>query len=325
MTSGLNLPAGYVARMAAMDDVEAAAALFNACEIAETGEPDYEVDELRGEWADYDLGEVVELVVAADGALAGSMTLTDRAHVVVEADGYVHPDHSGRGVGTYLVRHSEERAQRHIPLAPPEAKVVIRNYVNARNPEACALLEGQSYSPVRHFWRMAIELDGPPPAPDWPGDFDVRACVAGQDEPAIFATVDEAFRDHWSMGPASYEDWLRRNTAEGFDPSLWFQVFDRANGEMAAAAVCRLYGETGWVRYLAVRRPWRRRGLGLALLRYIFGEFDRCGRRGVALGVDAANPTGATRLYERAGMRPVRNHVTYEEVLRDGIDWTEQA
>jgi hypothetical protein len=37
------------------------------------------------------------------------------------------------------------------------------------------------------------------------------------------------------------------------------------------------------------------------------GEFYRRGQPRVGLGVDAQNPTGATRLYERAGM-----HVAYE-------------
>jgi mycothiol synthase len=37
--------------------------------------------------------------------------------------------------------------------------------------------------------------------------------------------------------------------------------------------------------------------------------------RKVRLGVDAENPTGATRLYERAGMRVLRRSNTWERVL----------
>jgi mycothiol synthase len=303
-----------------MDDVEATTDLFNACEIAETGEPDYEVDELRGEWAEYDLPQIVELVVAPNGVLCGSMTLTDREHVVVEADGYVHPDHAGLGIGTFLVHRSEERAAVHVAAAPPGAAVVIRNYVNALNPDACRLLEGEGYLAVRHFWRMAISHDAPPAPPDWPNGFTVRTSVAGRDEPIVYAAVVDAFQDHWSMGPESYDDWMRRNATDGFDPSLWFQVGDVASGELAAVVVCRRYGETGWIRFLGVRRPWRRRGLGQALLRHVFGEFYRRGVTDVALGVDAENPTGATRLYERVGMSMVRRHATYEKVLRPGED-----
>ena len=38
----------------------------------------------------------------------------------------------------------------------------------------------------------------------------------------------------------------------------------------------------------------------------------------VRLAVDAANPTGATRLYQRAGMHVAAEYVIYEKVLRPG-------
>ncbi len=70
----------------------------------------------------------------------------------------------------------------------------------------------------------------------------------------------------------------------------------------------------GWVNLLGVRRPWRRRGVALALLQHSFREFYARDRRKVGLGVDAQSLTGATRLYEKAGMRsdPSRQFVLYE-------------
>ncbi len=78
-------------------------------------------------------------------------------------------------------------------------------------------------------------------------------------------------------------------------------------GEMLSARGFRLIRHSlemrvGWVRVLGVKWPWRRRGLGLALLLHSFGELLRRGIRTVGLGVDAENLTGAVRLYERAGM-----------------------
>jgi mycothiol synthase len=64
---------------------------------------------------------------------------------------------------------------------------------------------------------------------------------------------------------------------------------------------------------LGVRRPWRRRGLGLALLRCAFGEFYRRDIRMVALAFDSQSLTGATRLYERAGMQLERLYSVYRE------------
>ena len=72
----------------------------------------------------------------------------------------------------------------------------------------------------------------------------------------------------------------------------------------------------GWINLLAVRPGWRRRGLGEALLRESFREFFRRGEHTVALGVDSQNPTGATRLYERVGMRVLWEAVVYRKELR---------
>jgi GNAT superfamily N-acetyltransferase len=72
---------------------------------------------------------------------------------------------------------------------------------------------------------------------------------------------------------------------------------------------------TGWVGALGVREGWRKRGIGLALLRHAFAEFHRRGETRIALGVDAQNPTGATRLYERAGMRVAYEAIAFEKEL----------
>lgn len=66
---------------------------------------------------------------------------------------------------------------------------------------------------------------------------------------------------------------------------------------------------------LGVRRAWRRAGLGEALLLRSFAEFRRRGYTRGTLGVDASSVTGATRLYERAGMRVYRDTVFLEKQL----------
>ena len=64
-----------------------------------------------------------------------------------------------------------------------------------------------------------------------------------------------------------------------------------------------------------MRKPWRGRGIGRALLLHAFGEFHRRGDVHVGLGVDAENPTGATRLYESVGMRVTKEDVIFEKDL----------
>ena len=73
--------------------------------------------------------------------------------------------------------------------------------------------------------------------------------------------------------------------------------------------------ETAWIGVVGVRSPWRRRGLALALLHHSFGIFYQQGRRRIALEVDTQNPTGATRLYEKAGMHVERQYDFFEKEL----------
>jgi mycothiol synthase len=311
------LPEGYSIRAATMDDAESVSDLINDCEIDEAGEPEYSPGELAEEWAHLDLRERVALVEANDGGLAGCLVLKSRGNVVHSADIYVHPRHRGRGIGAYLINLSEARAQSWVDSAPKGMRVVIRNGVHAHNQAANNLLQSSGYEPVRHFWRMEIFLDAPPVESTFPDGFTIQPCRPGQDEHAIYETVDETFQDHWSFGPTNFDDWFN---STGFDPSLTFQLFD--GDEVAGVIVCKIYGsDVGWVGDLGVRKAWRRRGLGLALLQYAFAEFYRRGIRRVALGVDAQNEQGATQLYERAGMKITRNFVIYEKELRPGEPW----
>jgi len=178
---------------------------------------------------------------------------------------------------------------------------------------ACSLAEG--YRPIRHFWRLEIALGKAPPPPEWPAGITVRAFVRGQDERATHAAIEEAFADHWEHTPIALDEWVQRLTRrEDFDPSLWFLAID--GDQIAGTALCYPRGAAlGWVRGLGVRREWRGRGLGLALLHQAFGVFYERGRATVGLGVDAQSLTGATRLYERAGMRVTEQYEMHEKIL----------
>nr|NIP25107.1 GNAT family N-acetyltransferase [Phycisphaerae bacterium]NIV00160.1 GNAT family N-acetyltransferase [Phycisphaerae bacterium]NIV69695.1 GNAT family N-acetyltransferase [Phycisphaerae bacterium]NIX28922.1 GNAT family N-acetyltransferase [Phycisphaerae bacterium] len=107
-----------------------------------------------------------------------------------------------------------------------------------------------------------------------------------------------------------------------YDPALWFVAID--GDEIAGYAICREIknqsSKKGYVDKLGVRRPWRRRGLALALLHHSFSEFFHRGIQEVHLQVDADSLTGATRLYEKAGMHPYLKKAIYQKVLRAGLD-----
>jgi GNAT superfamily N-acetyltransferase len=164
---------------------------------------------------------------------------------------------------------------------------------------------------------MRIELEAPPPAPEWPAELHVVPFDPDADALEFHAAHQEAFADHWDHTPRDFEAWSKEHLAgERFDPTLCCVV--RAGDEIVAGTICR--GDTyggGFVHALFTRRPWRRQGVGAALLGDVFGRFWERGEHSVGLVVDAASDTGAFRLYERAGMAPVLGWVMYDKELGD--------
>ena len=311
--------ADFTIRPPTMDDLHGVLAAIVACNIEELGQPDYTEDELRGDWQGHDLEQDAWVAVTLGGEIAGYAILSQRAHVRLDGNSYVHPAHRGRGLEGRLLDAVEGRARQHIPLAPPGARVTLNHHAASTATATGRLLTGRGYAVVRHEWRMVIGLDEPPPAPAWPEGLAARAFVPGGDDRAVYDAVQDAFQDMWGHVPPSFEDWRAFMLGrEDLDPTLW--TLARDGDAIAGVALCYHFSDMGWVRTLAVRRPWRGRGLGLALLRHTFGEFYRRGQRTVALGVDAESPTGATRLYRRAGMRPTLQFDQYQKELRPGVE-----
>lgn len=308
--------AGYDIRQATIEDAAEVQALVAASDIAEFGEPDgYSLAELLDDWKRLDLERDAWVAVAPNGVLAGYGYIWPRQYERMDVEVYVHPAHTGRGIGTALVQLSEERARAHVSAAAPGTRVPLNNWINALNADARALLEREGYQPVRYFWRMEASLVGSLATPAWPTGIAVHTMAEEGDLRPVHQTVEEAMADHWGHVATPFEEWIERHTGATYDPSLWFVAMD--GQEPAGAALCSISEGMGWINTLAVRRPWRRRGLGLALLLHAFHEFANRGLERIRLGVDAESSTGATRLYERAGMRVVQKHATYSKVIGD--------
>jgi mycothiol synthase len=297
---------GLVVRRPTLEDIEAVVELGNAFERALMGAESFTVGEIADEWRRLDLDQDAWLVDAR-GRLAGYATLEPRGEGRFLSDGYVHPELRGLGVGGKLVDLAEARARE-------RGARTMHNTIVADDEAAVAVLEARGYRPVRHFYRMAIELGDEAPVPMWPGGVSVEP-FREADALAFHEAIEDAWQDHWDYSPRSFE-LFRERMIEGsrYDPSLWTVV--RAGDEIAAGSISEAnYYEMGWIRSLFVRRPWRRQGLGMALLLDAFRRFHERGERRVGLGVDAESPTGATRLYERAGMHVVEDTVVYRKEL----------
>lgn len=324
----LNVPQELVIRAPTLDDVAAVAEMFNACSLKDVGVATVTPDEVRRWWtiaSDFDLATDAWLVMTLDGRVVGYTDLWFPApHRRFYSMGTVHPDFRERGIGRHLLRAMETRAGMMTSQAPEGARVELVMDTVSTNESAKRFFVREGFALTRLFWRMAIDLDGEFAEPEWPTGITLRTMVPGRDERAVWEAAEEAFQDHYDHNAIPFEEWLKWRTSDParFDPTLWFLA--EAEGQIAGTAICEPRNEEdpdmGWISTVGVRRPWRHRGIASALLRHAFRELRARGRLRAGLGVDAASLTGATRVYERAGMRVIRQYEQYARELRPSDD-----
>ena len=299
------LPEGFEPSRPAVDEAAEVASLIAEMEVAQEGEAETTTADILRDWALIDTDQDAWLV-RKDGKLAayGAVETHPRGAV---ADGFVHPDATGRGVGRFLVRALEARANE---LAH---RGFVQNSVSLNDEAGQRLLEAEGYQPVRRFLRMLVELDGPPAVPELPG-ISVRTLRLGE-EAAFHSVFERAFATHWGHVPMTSGRWWARTAASGSDDMSLFFVAER-DAELVGEISCHAerFG-VGFVTTLGVVPEARGLGIGRALLLRAFRAFWERGQPWVGLAVDADNETGATRLYESVGMRIAFGAITYEKRL----------
>jgi GNAT superfamily N-acetyltransferase len=321
----IQIPTGFTARPATLDDLQTAVEVMNAVTQADVGKRDFTAFTVGRYWQsdDMNLSTDTLLIFALDGRAAGfAQFIVETPPTPYDVDTWAHPTFVNAGVGEALLQWIDQRAEQALLRAPADVPASLEHvYVYAQNRAAQQRLEQFGYTRERTFYRMAIEFDGPPPEPRLPQGISIRAFQRGVEERVVYDAFVEAQADEWGQDkPLPFDKWLYYfiEVEENFDPEAWFLAVE---GEtIVGYALCRWdrAGEPdgSTVRYLAVRRPWRKRGIALALLHAAFGSMYRHGKRGAGLGVDATSYTGADRLYVRAGMRRAFETLSYRKVLR---------
>jgi mycothiol synthase len=289
-------------------DAAAVTEVVLALESSLYGQTAFSEADLEDEWSDLDLEQDTRVIRDGD-RIVGYGLVRERGELW-RAEGYVHPDALGRGIGKLIATGLEEDAVR-------SGARRIQNAILEADSAARGLLESLGYRAVRVFRELRAEVEAPPLAPEWPDGLHVVPFDPERDALELHAAHQEAFADVWDFTPRDFESWSKLHLgSESFDPALWCVV--HAGDEIAAGTICR--GDTyggGWVDVLFTRGPWRRQGVGAALLGDSFGRFWERGEHIVALSVDSASDTGAFRLYERAGMAPLLGWLVYEKELGD--------
>lgn len=299
------LTAVLTTRTLGPDDLDAVCDLVAASDVATVGFVDFTPDEIA-----VDLAKAsVETTGWYDGhgSLVGYGWLRRiEATNQVEIDLYVRPSYDA-GLGHEILARLEDRA-RVLAAEAGHAEPWTGVGVYRQDVRTQGWLRAAGYRTDTTFTRMRIDFDpGAENAQPRPTDVEARLVTDEADLRVAHDIDEESFLEHYGNVPISFESWQERLTERGDDYAQVYLAYVRGEpvGLLIGTRQFEQDEDAGYVRTLGVRPAGRGRGVGTALLLDYFARSRRAGRKAVMLHVDVANVTGALRLYESVGMRPV--------------------
>jgi mycothiol synthase len=232
----------------------------------------------------------------------------------------VDPEWRRRGIGTWLQRLLEAHAAELAKTYSTDRPQFMGSWAGDSERDKVALITRFGFQPVRYFFDMARPTLDEIEEPALPEGVELRP-VSDEQMKQFWDADVEAFRDHWGGFDGSEERFQQWLQDPKFDPSLFVVAWDGdeiAGGvvnEINTAENVAFKRQRGWLRSVFVRRPWRRRGLGKAVvLRSLQVLRDR-GLTSAGLGVDADNPMGALGLYTGTGFEVEYRSTAYRKPM----------
>jgi ribosomal protein S18 acetylase RimI-like enzyme len=304
----LTLPPGYSLRAPSPADAGPVADLKRAVEVERQADSDVTVDLVREEWALPRLSMDDDLWIVEDvaGSVVGyGLCWVEAPPGDIVADQTVDPRHRGHGLSEILLVLGEARAAELLRAAGPEADGTLGVWAHESDVRRLELLARRGYRREHTFLRLERDLHDGLEAPVWPQGIEVGAFRRGVDEAVVHAAHDEVFLEGSGPAETDLEEWLQSRFAhEGVDLDLWLIAWDQ--GEVVGGIEATETPSGAYMGDLFVRRAWRGRGIGRALMLRECGELRRRGVRTAYFAVDTANPTGALDLFESMGFRSAR-------------------
>jgi ribosomal protein S18 acetylase RimI-like enzyme len=296
-------------RPATLFDLDAVYNLMIQQNFEDFGSSPLSIEDLRKRWqeSDFSLSKHSQGAFSADDQLVGYAEIRPYHPNQFSIHLYLSPS-SSHELGQQLLTTLEAG------LEPGTQLIAQVSDKNSQNQQTFA---AAGYERNLTFLIMEIEMTEAPPAPVGPAGIEVRPFIPNQDDQATYETDEEASLDKEYSNPMSFAAWAKRMSlsTERFDPTLWFLA---CHEEEVVGVSLNFYlpeSDCGLIDHLGVRRKWRGRGIGLALLQQSFATFFARGIKKVQLSVDSGSLTNAPRLYEKAGMQTVQAYHIYSKTI----------
>ncbi len=312
------------ARAVTMADVPVLTDLVHRISIDATGTTDTSEDEMRDELVGprFDIERDTLLILDSRGrALVYGQAYDehdDRGYVDVYVDP-VFDDATFAQVAERAVKATLDRLAEAVRERSGTGTVAAAGLYRGED-RMLAAYKAQGFESSTTYWRMSIDIGEKDTfAAVIPNNVEIKAVNPDDDEVMALAVelTNDTFSGHHGHVELNLENYIKswRGTAK-YDPKAWWFAFD--SGEPVGLCIgdeAKLDENIGYVPWLGVKKSARGKGIARALLLTAFDEYARRGRTKVQLGVDTANDTGATRLYESVGMHSVMTFDTLEQQI----------
>jgi mycothiol synthase len=316
------LPDGFTARPLSTDDAAAVAAVLAAAEhVDDYGEyPD--AAEIAEWWRAWDMDVARDGLAVCDpaGEVVGYATVmsppTFRDALAVYLEGRVRPDLRGRGIGRTLLAWQLDQGRSLHAERHPEAPGALTVDVPDGMPSLAGLVRRAGLTPDRWYREMQRPL-ADLPGTRQPDGLDVVPFSWDRDD-EVRRAHNVSFTRHHGSTEHPPEAWTSLFTGRrGFRPDLSRLAVD--DGAVVgyvlayvseADTVARGSREVD-LGQIGVLPSARGRGVATALIAEVLHAAAEQDCRTAGLGVDTENVTGALRLYEALGFRPVRTRVSW--------------
>jgi mycothiol synthase len=257
------------------------------------------------------------LVVELDGQIIGYSRVTrwtERDGVwLYLTTGRLLPAWRKRGIGTAMLRWAEGRAAALAATHPTDGKAMLGANASSTEIDATALLRDAGYHETFSMVEMRFDAFDTPAPVELPHGLTFRPVTPDQYRD-IWDSVQAAYANSPQNAIATEEDYQEWRASPAFDPLLWRVAWD--GEQIAGQTLCEIAKGRGEVAEVSVGGPWRRQGLGQAL---VIAGLRALAERGVTearLHARADNIYGAPRLYERVGFRPLKRFARYRKPLQ---------
>lgn len=327
----------YYLRPYISDDAQAVVDLINAASMRELGFPRAVVDAVGNirHQRYVPLSSRKVIAVNDEDVVIGYAYLADKENaIVMETGGVVHPSYWGQGVGRDLLAWAEGQAQVLSNQAPSGVRTVLQVNLFENERSGIQLFSEADYVKVREWTHMELIMEQSFSASSLPAGLTLREMDLDNDWDIVGPAMDEAFADHWGTIPLmefeaiqedednSDLDEIEPPVDDSFSNAAGY-CFIVLDGDLVAGGIlCNAKlverNDTGRVGSVFVRRAYRRKRIGQALMKTAFNAFWNKSIKRIILDTDSESFSESIKFYSGLGMKPYRREFLFEKEIRPG-------